>query len=466
MEQFKTIIPSYMKRFIESLERTDLALLDQIARIIARTKKTGARIYTAGNGGSASTASHFCNDLIKGCRIDGRTGFSAQCLCDPMPVMTCLSNDFSYDDVFSIMLQTLGRRGDILLLFSGSGNSGNILQAAKAAKEIGLYVIGFSGRDGGAMKNLCDLCLVAPTDSMEEIEDCHLVYCHSMIGRIRAELMDCWDIEFIRRPVSSFKSALFDFDGTVSLLREGWQQVMIPYFVEVLAAAAPDCDVAETERVVTDFVDLLTGKQTIFQCIRLDEEVQKRGGAAVDPYLYKAEYLKRLMERIQGRLDALRSGSDDPEVYLSPGCKVFLHALRESGLKLYLASGTDEKDVLEEARLLGVDMLFDGIYGARDEVKDCAKELVIKRILEENQIKGNELIAFGDGYVEIELVKAVGGYAVAVATDEVRKKGVNPWKRERLLSAGADAVIPDFADPERLMSYFAVTGGLPSAPTI
>ena len=81
-----------------------------------------------------------------------------------------------------------------------------------------------------------------------------------------------------------------------------------------------------------------------------------------------------------------------------------------------------------------------------DSITDCSKELVIKKIINENQINGSELIGFGDGFVEVQLVKGAGGYAVAVATDEAQRKGVNGWKRERLLKAGADAVIPDFTD--------------------
>ena len=132
----------------------------------------------------------------------------------------------------------------------------------------------------------------------------------------------------------------------------------------------------------------------------------------------------------------------------------FFEALQEQGVKLYLASGTDEADVLAEADLLGVAQYFDGgIFGAVDTVKECSKELVIRRILDENEINATELMAFGDGYVEIQLVKDIGGYAVAAATDEKQRKGIDSWKRRRLLSAGADAVIPDFSDPERLIGF-------------
>lgn len=450
------MIADYLNRVSDSLQKTDNDILKKTAWKIIETKETGARIYTAGNGGSYATATHFCNDLIKGCRVDGRTGFSAQCLCDSLAVVTCLANDFSYEDVFAVELQTIAQKGDILILFSGSGNSPNIINAAKFARERGIFVIGFTGRDGGQLKELCDLCCVAPTWSMEELEDLHLCYCHCLVNYIRSELADIWDIEIIRRPAlnGTFHSALFDFDGTVSLLREGWQEVMVPYFTEVLSEAVQNPDMSEIKETVTEFVDILTGKQTIFQCIRLDEEVQKRGGKAVDPYVYKAEYLRRLMERINNRLESLRNGTAKPEDYLVPGCADFLKILSENGIRLYLASGTDETDVLNEAKLLQVDSYFDGgIYGAKDSIKSCSKEIVIRRILEENKLAGSDLISFGDGYVEIQLVKEIGGYSIAVATDEVRKKGINAKKRSRLLSADADAVIPDFANYEKLIRF-------------
>ena len=457
------MIKNYLNRIAETLNKVDDAQLTEIAQHIIETKKNNAAIFTAGNGGSAATASHFCNDLIKGCRIDGRVGFKAQCLCDPMPVLTCLSNDFSYEEAFTVQLQTHARRGDVLIVFSGSGNSPNILHAAKFARSMGMFIIGFGGRDGGKMKDLCDICAIAPTWSMEELEDIHLCYCHALVSHIREELKDLWDMEIINYPSArplarpsaqpsvqsargeNFKYALFDFDGTISLLREGWRGVMISYFTEILQAADPN--EKNAGEIVAEFVDVLTGKQTIFQCIKLDEEVRKRGGAAVGPNVYKAEYLRRLMERIKGR-------HKDPSDYLVPGAAEFLRALKERGIKLYLASGTDEVDVIAEAELLGVAKYFDGgIYGAKDSITDCSKEIVIRQIMEENKINGSELISFGDGYVEIQLVDEIGGYSVAVATDEERRRGVNEWKRKRLMQAGADLIIPDFADYERLCGF-------------
>lgn len=453
--RMKNTLESYTKECVESVLKTDFEALKDIARVILETKNTGARIFTAGNGGSAATASHICNDLAKGCRVYDRVGFKAECLADSTAVVTCLANDFHYDEIYEIMLATKAKKGDVLLVFSGSGNSPNVVRAAKLAREMGITTVGFLGRDGGKLKPLCDHYVIAPTDSMEMLEDMHMLYVHALVVCIRDELKTMWDME-IKKHLDhpNFKSALFDFDGTVSLIRSGWQDIMIPYFIEVLNEVATDESEEEITALVREFVDTLTGKQTIFQCMRLDEEVVKRGGAHRDPVEYKHEYLRRLEEHIKERKQGLIDGAIKPEELIVPGCAEFVGKLKEKGIKCYLASGTDEKDVLYEAKLLGVDELFDGqVYGAHDYMTDCSKELVIKSLLSEGKIKPEELISFGDGYVEIELVANIGGYTVGVATDEERREGINDWKRNRLLSAGAAMIIPDFKNSDRLIDY-------------
>ena len=443
----------YIQQTYEAALQTDFQTLAGIAARLADTKRTGATVFTAGNGGSAATASHICNDLVKGCRVLGRTGLRAVCLNDASAVVTCLANDFSYDDIFSLQLETHARRGDLLLVYSGSGNSENILRAVRTARALGMYTVGFTGKSGGALAALADCVLRAPTDCMEQLEDLHLAYEHALVTLLRQLLADVWDVEILRRRCEAkpIRAALFDFDGTVSLIRAGWQEVMIPYFIEVLSAAPQAEDAESVRRVTTEFVDTLTGKQTIFQCMRLAEEVARRGGAPEDPLAYKQEYLRRLRVHIADRIAALEAGAE-PERYTVPGAVALLGALRERGIVCYLASGTDEQDVLREAALLGVDGLFDGgVYGARDEILDCSKELVIRRIIERHGLSGTQLAAFGDGYVEIELVHGLGGYAFGVATDEERRCGVNGWKRNRLTAAGADVILPDFSNTERIL---------------
>ncbi len=189
----------YTELLSEVLKKSDFETLDRIGDMLA-AGKTRHSVFLAGNGGSAATASHFANDLSKGARVWGRCGFRVTCLCDPGAVVTCLSNDFCYEDVFSIMLETYAKPGDFFIVFSGSGNSENIIRALKKAKEMGLYTIGFGGRDGGKMKSLCDTVVIAPTNSMEQIEDVHMTYVHALVCRLKELLKSTWDIEVFDYP--------------------------------------------------------------------------------------------------------------------------------------------------------------------------------------------------------------------------------------------------------------------------
>ncbi|HPG21075.1 MAG TPA: HAD family hydrolase, partial [Flexilinea sp.] len=131
--------------------------------------------------------------------------------------------------------------------------------------------------------------------------------------------------------------ALFDFDGTLSLIREGWQQIMIPMMVDFIMQTPNHEDEAEVQRIVKEYVTRLTGKQTIFQMIQLAEEVEKRGGKALDPREYKEIYHQKLLERIHDRLEGLRNGTFQPEEYLVPGSFSMLQALKARNVKCYLA---------------------------------------------------------------------------------------------------------------------------------
>lgn len=255
-----------------------------------------------------------------------------------------------------------------------------------------------------------------------------------------------------RRPP---RHVLFDFDGTLSLVREGWPEVMVPLMVEVLQATGTAESADELRRLAHRFVMELNGKQTIYQMIRLAEEVERRGGRPEDPQVYKDRYHERLMERIEGRREALRSGKCRPEEYLVPGTFDLLGALCQRGVAVYLASGTDENYVREEVALLTLDRYFGPhVYGALSDYKSFSKAMVIERILRENHVEGSSLLGFGDGYVEIQNVKEAGGTAVAVASDEAGRSGrPDPWKRQRLIGVGADLVIPDYREHASLVPY-------------
>ena len=265
-----------------------------------------------------------------------------------------------------------------------------------------------------------------------------------------------WAIEKVRPlPIRrQFHSALFDFDGTISLIRQGWQDVMKPYFFEVLKSTPKAEDDAAVMRCIHDFVDLLTGKQTIYQCIALAEEVEKRGGKPENPQVYKDEYNRRLLVRIEDRIRGLEEGRLRPADLVVPGSFELLQALRERGLTLYLASGTDEEYVLRESALLGVDTFFNGgIYGAQQDYRLFSKKMIVNKIITTHNLQGGELLGFGDGYVEIENIREAGGFAVGVASDEVQKIGVDQWKRSRLIGAGADIIIGDYSSTKTLLDY-------------
>ena len=254
-------------------------------------------------------------------------------------------------------------------------------------------------------------------------------------------------------PRPQISHVLFDFDGTLSLIREGWPEVMVPMFVELLPPL-PGQSAEERRRLCFDDIMRLNGKQTIYQMMQLAGRIRERGGQPLEPLAYKHEYLRRLDERIRARAEGIRNGTLRREDFLVHAARPLLENLQRRGLALYLASGTDEVFVKQEAALLDVARYFGPrIYGAQDDYKTFSKKIVIDRLLRENQISGDRLLAFGDGYVEIQNTKEAGGLAVAVASDEAHNGSgrLDEWKRQRLLGVGADVVIPDYRDADALL---------------
>jgi phosphoglycolate phosphatase len=254
-------------------------------------------------------------------------------------------------------------------------------------------------------------------------------------------------------PRPDISHVVFDFDGTLSLIREGWPDVMVPMFAEYLPALSDESE-AQRRQLCLDDIMRLNGKQTVYQMIQLADRIKERGGTPREPLWYKHEYLRRLDERIGSRKDGIRSGGLKPDDLLLHGSRTLLELLVQRGFALYLASGTDEVFVKEEAELLDVARYFGPhIYGAQDNYQNFSKKMVIERILRENKIAGAQLLSFGDGYVEIQNTKEVGGLAVAVASDEANNGSgrIDEWKRQRLLGVGADVVIPDYRDVGALL---------------
>jgi len=255
------------------------------------------------------------------------------------------------------------------------------------------------------------------------------------------------------RPRPQISHVLFDFDGTLSLIREGWPDVMVPMFVEMLPSLPGEPE-EQRRRLCQEDIMRLTGKQTIYQMIQLAERIKERGGEPREPLWYKREYLRRLDNKIGSRIEKLSTGQLQADDLLVHKARAALELLQQRGLALYLASGTDEPSVKNEAGLLDLTRYFGRhIYGALDDYKQFSKKIVIDCILQENRIPGEQLLSFGDGYVEIQNTKEIGGLAVAVASDEANNGSgrFDEWKRQRLLGVGADVLIPDFRDAAALL---------------
>ena len=272
----------------------------------------------------------------------------------------------------------------------------------------------------------------------------------------------------VRNPVTGrgrFRHALLDFDGTISVIREGWERVMAPLMAERIAGEAGDPD-GSIRREVDAYVDDSTGVQTILQMDWLARAVARHRGAdrALSAEAYKAIYSERLMIPVRERLGRLERGELAREDLMLCGAEDFLRRLCDRGLTLYLASGTDEEHVEHEAAALGVARYFrGGIHGAQGASRVESKAKVIRWILETHELEGPELLVVGDGPVEIREGKARGAVALGVASDEVRRSGLSPRKRERLIKAGADLIIPDFAACEELLALlFPGSEGMPN----
>ncbi|HKJ69503.1 MAG TPA: PfkB family carbohydrate kinase [bacterium] len=261
--------------------------------------------------------------------------------------------------------------------------------------------------------------------------------------------------------------AVFDHDGTISVLRQGWEQIMEPVMMQAILgdryASADQQLFAEVQNQVRDYIDQSTGIQTIVQMATLVELVKEFGivpeEEILDKHGYKDMYNDALMELVHHRIAKFQSGQLDRRDYTIKGAVEFLQRVKNQGVTLYLASGTDRQDVENEASILGYADLFDGgIYGAMGDVDRYSKKRVIDEIIRENQLEGSELVVFGDGPVEIRECRKVQGIPVGVASDEVRRHGRNPAKRTRLIKAGAQLLVPDFSQGDALFDLLFKEG--------
>lgn len=267
------------------------------------------------------------------------------------------------------------------------------------------------------------------------------------------------DFEKIKsRPAVKF--AVFDHDGTISTLREGWEEVMEGCMVDAISGGK-ELSPETAEKIRTycrAFIAKSTGIQTISQMVMLVDIVKRWGMVPPEkvktPKEYKAIYNEALMAHITHRLELVRDGLLKPEDTTIAGSIALLHLLSDNGVKCYLASGTDIDDVRNEAELLGyADYFTGGIYGSVGDVNNDPKRQVLRRILREGGVNMDELVIFGDGPVEMREAHDNGALAFGVLSNEVRRYGRNEAKHSRLLHAGADLLVADFLEYKKIASF-------------
>jgi D-sedoheptulose 7-phosphate isomerase len=181
-------IERYWKDMTAVAPAMPYAALERVAETLLECHARGNTVFVIGNGGSAATASHFACDLAKGTRCDGRPPFRVMPLTDNMPLITAWGNDTSFDNVFAEQLDALARGGDVVVAISCSGTSPNIVRAVEVARERQTTVIALTGEGGGLLGAMADIAIRVPLASIEQVEDAHLMICHSLCVTLRHEL--------------------------------------------------------------------------------------------------------------------------------------------------------------------------------------------------------------------------------------------------------------------------------------
>jgi D-sedoheptulose 7-phosphate isomerase len=178
-------IQQYISDLDALLEKLPVEDIDRVVSLLEKTRESGRQVFIIGNGGSAATASHFACDLSKGTISEGKQRIKAFALTDNVHLLTAWANDTSYDMVFAEQINNYVEPGDVVIAISGSGNSSNVLNGINAAREKGANTIGLIGFNGGKLKDLVDIHVIAPIDNMERAEDMHLLFEHIITTCLR-----------------------------------------------------------------------------------------------------------------------------------------------------------------------------------------------------------------------------------------------------------------------------------------
>lgn len=252
----------------------------------------------------------------------------------------------------------------------------------------------------------------------------------------------------------NIKVAMIDFDGTLSLLREGWDQVMIPMMVEELLPLQGTSETLDNLTAkVTEWVLKLNGQPTIMQMQALVDEVALRQGTPATASQYKVRYLERLLATVNQRKQQILN-SRQADAWMVPGSREMLNQLKVRQIPMLLASGTDLRDLHSESELLGlVEYFTEGIAGPESDASSFSKAKACDDMLSRQKAPGSSLLNIGDGYVETRLTKDRGGLAIGIAYDHDKPGQYNPWRKEQLLRAGVDIILPDLQQSDLLLKW-------------
>jgi D-sedoheptulose 7-phosphate isomerase len=179
---------SYFRSLSATIDKLPIAVIEDITEILISAYEKQRTIFLFGNGGSAALASHFACDLAKGTISNNGKRFRTMALTDNVPLITAWANDAKYEDIFAEQLANFAESNDVAFAISGSGNSPNIIKALNKARHAGLVTVGITGFEGGKMKDLCDACVIIPSDNMQLIEDLHLCVSHALFTCVRLKL--------------------------------------------------------------------------------------------------------------------------------------------------------------------------------------------------------------------------------------------------------------------------------------
>ncbi len=353
----------------------------------------------------------------------------------------------------------------------GAGDS--YLAGASASLAAG-YDIGISAEVGSlvagvTVRKLFQTGTSTPEELIEIGTDPDFIFEPELAEDMRkAQYIEGSETEIINKWPGNLQitHAIFDHDGTISTLREGWELIMAPMMIKaILGNKFGSADKALYDKVavsVDELIDRTTGIQTLAQMAALIELIKDFGivpaDEILDIYGYKKIYNEELLRLVNSREQKIRNGELGMEDFTMKNSVAFVEKLYKAGVKLYLASGTDQDDVRHEAAIFGYDKYFKGaIYGSVGDINKEAKKIVLDKILNDiGDSNYSNIVTFGDGPVEIRETRKKRGLTVGVASNEVKRFSLNKSKRTRLIKAGADVIVPDFTQQDQLLSLLNI----------